>query len=99
VAIEQPLKSMLRFLVHNILERVFQRSVGIAMGNNYASALAGLFSYSYEAGHVQKLLQDKNKKKLLCPSTVHIDILMMVLSINNNIFHNYVHLIILMNSK
>jgi predicted ATPase len=53
--------------------------------------LADFFLYSYEEEFVQKLLQDKNKKKKLrVPSTIHIDD---VLSIINHNFHNHAHLI------
>jgi hypothetical protein len=40
------------------------------MGTNFAPLLADLFSYSFEAEFVQKLLLDKNKqtqKNLPCP--------------------------------
>jgi hypothetical protein len=63
---------MLGFLVDNISvvfeDLVFQQSVGIPMGTNCATLLADLFSYSYEAEFVLKLLRDKNKKTP-CPST------------------------------
>ena len=62
------------------------------MDTNCAPLLADLFLHSYEAEFVQKLLRDNNKK--LAVSFNHtfryIDD---VLSINNNNFHNYVHLI------
>jgi hypothetical protein len=84
------------FLVDNIYvvfgDQVFQQSVGIPMGTNYALLLADLFLYSYEAEFVQKLSQDINKK--LGVSFNHtfryIDD---VLLIKNHNFHNYVHLI------
>ena len=56
---------MLAFLIDNIYvvfgDQVFQQSVGIPMGTNFAPLLADLFLYSYEAEFVQKLLRDKNK--------------------------------------
>jgi hypothetical protein len=56
---EADIKGMLGFLVDNIKvlfgDRVFQLSVGIPMGTNYAPTLADLFLYSYEAKFVQKL--------------------------------------------
>jgi hypothetical protein len=87
---------MFGFLVDNIYvvfgDQVFQQSVGIPMDTNCAPLLADLFLYSYEAEFVQKLLRDNNKK--LAVSFNHtfryIDD---VLSINNHIFHNCVHLI------
>jgi hypothetical protein len=52
-----------------------------------APLLADIFSYSYEAEFVQKLLQDKNKGLGLSfnPTYRYIDD---VLSINNRNFHN-----------
>ena len=87
---------MLGFLIDNIYvvfgDHVFQQSVGIPMGTNCAPLLADLFLYSYEAEFVQKLLRDKNKKLAVSFNLTYryIDD---VLSINNHIFHNYVHLI------
>jgi hypothetical protein len=78
---EADIKDMLGFLVDNIYvvfgDQVFQQSVGIPMGINCAPLLADLFLYSYEAEFVQKLLQNNNKKNLLCPLTIHLDISMM----------------------
>ena len=90
---EADIKDMLGFLVDNIYvvfgDQVFQQSVSIP---TCAPLLAALFLHSYEAGFLQKLLRDNNKK--LAVSFNHafryIDD---VLSINNNNFHNYVHLI------
>jgi hypothetical protein len=87
---------MLGFLVDNIYvvfgDQVFQPSVGIPMGTNCAPLLADLFLYSYETEIVQKLLRDNNKKLAMSFNHTfrYIDD---VLSINNHIFHNYVHLI------
>jgi hypothetical protein len=77
---------MFGFLVDVFGDQVFQQSVGIPMGTNCAPLLADLSSY--EAEFVHKLLQDNNKK--LAVSFRYTDD---VLSINNHIFHNYVHLI------
>jgi hypothetical protein len=85
---------MLGFLVDNIYvvfgDKVFQQSVGIPMGTNFALLLADLFWYSYETEFVPKLLRENNKK--LAVSFNHtfryIDD---VLSINNHNYNNYVH--------
>ena len=42
---------------------VYQQTVGIPMGTNYAPLVAGLFSYSYEADYVQHLQKNKFKKQ------------------------------------
>jgi hypothetical protein len=59
---EAEIMGMLGFLVDNINAvfggQVFQQSVGISMGANCAPLLSDLFSYSFEAEFVQKLLQD-----------------------------------------
>jgi hypothetical protein len=51
---------MLSFLVDNIYvvvgDKIFQQSVGIAMGTDCAPLLADLFLYSCEAEYVQKRL-------------------------------------------
>jgi hypothetical protein len=72
------------------------------MGTKCAPLLADLFLYSYEAKFIQKLLRDKKqkqkqtkkKKRKLAVSFNHtyryIDD---VLSINNDNFQNYVHMI------
>ena len=89
---------MFGFLVDNIYvvfgDQVFQQTVGIPMGTNCAPLLEDLFLHSYEAEFVQKLLWDNNKKLVVSfnHSFRYIDD---VLSINNHIFHNYVHLIYL----
>jgi hypothetical protein len=62
------------------------------MGTNCALLLADLFLHSYEAKFVQKLLRDINKN--LAVSINHIfRYIDDVVSMNNNNFHNYVHLI------
>jgi hypothetical protein len=50
-------------------------------------------TYSYEAEFVQKLLLDNNKKKLPVSFNHRFRCFNDALSINNHIFHNYVHLI------
>ena len=56
---------MQNFLIYNIFVvfggTVFQQTIGIPMGTNYAPLLADLFLYSYEAKFVQKLLSNKQK--------------------------------------
>jgi hypothetical protein len=42
--------------------RVFQKTVGIPMGNNCAPLLADLFLYSYEADFIQGLLKKKREE-------------------------------------
>ena len=73
-------------------DQVFQQTVGIPMGTNCAPLLADLFLHSYEAEFVQKLLQDNNKKLTVLSNHTFWEI-DDALSINNNNFHNYVHLI------
>jgi hypothetical protein len=62
---ETDIINMLQFLIDNIFVifggRVFQQTVGIAMGTT--PVLADLFLYSYEADFIQGLLK-KNEKKL-----------------------------------
>jgi hypothetical protein len=56
------IKKMLEFLIDNIFVvvggQVFQQSVGIPKGTNYALLLADLFMYSYEAAFIQKCLHE-----------------------------------------
>ena len=51
---------MLEFLVDNILVicagKVFQQTVVMQMGKNYAPLLVHIFLYSYEAEFIQSLL-------------------------------------------
>jgi len=58
---------MLEFFIDNIFAmfggRVFQQTVGISLGTNYAPFLSDLFLYSYEADFILGLLK-KNEKKL-----------------------------------
>jgi hypothetical protein len=67
--------------------QVFQHSVVIPMGTNYAHLLVDLVLYSNEAGFIQKLLHEKNKSlAVVFNSTFRcIDD---VLSLNNNQFHS-----------
>jgi hypothetical protein len=62
------------------------------MGTNCPPLLADLFLSSYEAEFVQKLLQDNNKKLAVSFNHTYryIDD---VLSINNNNYYDYIHLI------
>jgi hypothetical protein len=58
------IKDMLDFLEEKIYvvfgDHVFQHFVGIPTGTIHAPLLADLFSYSYEAEYVQKLLRNNN---------------------------------------
>jgi hypothetical protein len=58
---------MLEFLIDNIFVffggRVFQQTVGIPIGINWAPLFADLLLYSYEADFIQGLLK-RNEKKL-----------------------------------
>ena len=57
---------MLDFLIDNIFVtfggRVFQQTIGIAMGTNCAPLLADLFLYYYEADFIRELIRKKDKK-------------------------------------
>jgi hypothetical protein len=59
------------------------------MSTNWATLLADLFLYSYEAEFIQKLLHEKKKYLDVAFNSTfrYIDD---VLSINNNQFHSYV---------
>jgi hypothetical protein len=84
---------MLGFFIDNIFvvfdNKIFQQTVGIPMGTNYALLLADLFLYSYEAEFIEKLIHYKNKHLVLAFNSTfrYIDD---VLSINNDQFHSYV---------
>jgi hypothetical protein len=58
---------MLKFLMDNIFVifggRVFQQTVGMAMGATCAPLLAYLFFFSYEAVIIEELLQKNEKKR------------------------------------
>ena len=77
---------MLEFLIDNICVkidgRVFQQTVGIHIGTNYAPLLADLFLYLYEADFIQGLLK-KNEKKLVRSSSFTVRQIDDVLSLNN----------------
>ena len=61
---EDDIIKMLEFLVDNIFVvfagKVFQRTVGIPMGTNFAPLLVDIFLYSYEADFIQSLLSWSN---------------------------------------
>jgi hypothetical protein len=86
-------KKMPEFLIDNIFVvvggQVFQQSVGIPMGMNFAPLLVDLFLYPYEAEFIQKLVHEKKKSLAEAFNSTfrYIDV---VLSINNNQFHIYV---------
>ena len=83
---------MLDFLVDNIFVvfggKIFQQIVGIPMGTNCASLLAGIYLYSYEADFIQCLLST-GKKKLASQFNFTYRYIDDVLSINNPDFENY----------
>ena len=87
---EVDMKAMLEFLIDNIFvvfgNHVFQQSVGIPMGTHCAPLLADLFSYSYEAEFIQKLLHEKKKSLAVAFNSTfrYIDD---VLSINQSFRH------------
>jgi hypothetical protein len=64
---ETEIINMLKFVIDNISGKfdgsIFQQTVGIHMGTNFASLLVDLLLYSYEADFIQGLLK-KNKKHL-----------------------------------
>ena len=61
---------MLEYIIDNIFVefggRIFQQTIGIPIGTNYAPLLADSFLYSYEADFVQSLI--KAGKKTPCPT-------------------------------
>ena len=83
---------MLEILVDNIFVvfagKVFQQTVGIPMGTNYAPLLADIFLYSYEADFIQSLLST-GKKHLASRFNLTYRYIDDVLSINNPEFENY----------
>ena len=83
---------MLEFLVDNIFVffggKVFQQIVGIPMGANCAPLLADIFLYSYEAEFMQSLLST-GKKKFASQFNFTYRYIDDVLSINNQVFENY----------
>jgi hypothetical protein len=62
---EVDIREMLEVLIDNIFvvfgNQIFQQTVGIPMGTNYAPLLTDLFLYSYEAEFIQKPLHEKNE--------------------------------------
>ena len=62
------------------------------MGTNYASLLADLFLYSYEADFTQRILK-KNKKKLAQSFDFTFHYIDDVLSLNNSWFGDFVNFI------
>jgi hypothetical protein len=60
---------MLEFLIDNTFVmfggHVFQQTVGIPVGTNYASLLTALFLYWYEARLHSGASAEKNEKKLV----------------------------------
>ena len=87
---------MLEFLIDCLYtvfgDQVLNQTVRIPMGSNCALLLADLFLYSYEAEFIQKLLSQK-QKQLASSFNLTFRYIDDVLSINNNNFHNYVHMI------
>ena len=83
---------MLVFLVDKIfvvfVGKVFQQTVGIPMGTNFAPLLANIFLYSYEADFIQSLLSMR-KKQLAFRLNLTYRYIDDVLSINNQEFENY----------
>ena len=80
---------MLQFLIDNIFimfgGRIFQQTVGIPTGTNYAPLLTELFLYSYEADFIQWLLK-KNEKKLTRSFNLTFRYIDDVFSLNNSRF-------------
>jgi hypothetical protein len=69
--------------------RGFQQRVDIPMDTNWASLLADLFLYSYEADFIQGLLK-KNEKKLARSFNLTFRYIDVVLSRNNSRFGDFV---------
>ena len=84
---------MLEFLIDNIFVMfggcVFQQTVGIPMGTNFARLLTDLFLYLYEADFIQGLLK-KNEKKLARSFNFSFRYIDDVLSLNNSRFGDFV---------
>ena len=89
---EDDIIKMLEFLIDNIFVvfagKVFQQTVGIPMGTNFAPLLADIFLYSYEADFIQSLLS-LGKKQLAFRFNLTYRYIDDVLSINNREFENY----------
>jgi len=92
---EDEFNNMVNFLIDVFVEfggRLYQQTIGIPMGTNCAPLLADLFLYTYEAEFMQQLLHqgDKTVAKSFNYTFRYIDD---VLSLNNQHFANYLHLI------
>jgi hypothetical protein len=77
---------------------VFQQTVGMPMGTNYAPLLADLFLYSYEADFIQGLLK-KSEEKLTRSFNFTFRSIVDVLSLNNFRFGDFVHRMIFHSSQ
>ena len=90
---ETDIINILEFLIDNIFAifggRVFQQTVGIAMGLTCTPLLADLFLYSYEADFMQGLIKI-NEKKLARSSNVTFRYIDDVFSLNNSRFGDFV---------
>ena len=86
---ETDIINTLEFLIDNIFvmfgEPIFQQTVFISMGTNYASLLTDLVLYSCEADFIQGLLK-KNEKKLTRSFNFTFRYKVDVLSLNNSTF-------------
>ena len=72
--------------------RIFQQTIGIPMGTNYASLLADLFLYSYDADFVKNLIK-AGKKRFAQQFNFAYRYRDDVLSLNNPKFQEYLELI------
>jgi hypothetical protein len=73
--------------------QIFHQTIEIPMGTNYDPLLADLFSYSYEAAFIEKLLHKKNKPLVVAFNLTFRDI-DDDLSTNNDQLHlciNFTH--------
>lgn len=81
------------FQINNIYvgfgNQIFQQSVWIPMGTNFAPLLADLFLYSYEAEFFQRLVHE-NKKSLPLAFNSTFRYIDDLLSINYCYVHSYV---------
>ena len=87
---------MLEFLIDKIYllfgGHVFQQTVGIPMGTNFAPLLADLFLYSYEADFIWGLPK-KNKRTLTRAFNFTFRYIDGVLSLNNSKLGDFVYCI------
>ena len=72
---------------------IFQQTVGIPIGTDWAHLLADLIFFSYKADFIQNLLRNKKKKKLAKLFNVTFKYTGDILSLNNPYFSQYLHLI------